>query len=204
MTDTTKIMYNTPYPEPMYTGWPSVHWNATGMPLADPVYSGIPLGDPANTCRVHWNTTGKLSWNCPTLEYHWRNLVETAPHWDATGETLTVGEVILQLSIEAMASHSNSTKPLPQLRTEYILLRTSSSTTHWKTTGATSTLGCHWNHTGWCSHPVVFQWRFSVNLHNWNTLKDHWSHKYTWMPLEPHWLMIAPTGVPVAIQCQFA
>ena len=21
--------------------------------------------------------------------------------------------------------------------------------THWKTTGATSTLGCHWNHTGW-------------------------------------------------------
>ena len=22
--------------------------------------------------------------------------------------------------------------------------------THWKTTGATSTLGCHWNYTGWC------------------------------------------------------
>ena len=22
--------------------------------------------------------------------------------------------------------------------------------THWKTTGATSTLECHWNHTGWC------------------------------------------------------
>ena len=22
--------------------------------------------------------------------------------------------------------------------------------THWKTTGATSTLGYHWNHTGWC------------------------------------------------------
>ena len=42
-----------------------------------------------------------------------------------------VGEVILQLSIEAMASHSNSTKPLPQLRTEYILLITSSSTTHY-------------------------------------------------------------------------
>ena len=36
--------------------------------------------------------------------------------------------MILQLSIEAMASHSNSTKPLPQLRTEYILLITSSST----------------------------------------------------------------------------
>ena len=48
-----------PYPEPVYTGWSNVHWNATGMPLVDPVYTGIPLGDPANTCRVHWNTTGK-------------------------------------------------------------------------------------------------------------------------------------------------
>ena len=48
-----------PYPEPVYTGWSRVHWNATGMPLVDPVYTGIPLGDPANTCRVHWNTTGK-------------------------------------------------------------------------------------------------------------------------------------------------
>ena len=48
-----------PYPEPVYTGWSSVHWNATGVPLVDPVYTGIPLGHPANTCRVHWNTTGK-------------------------------------------------------------------------------------------------------------------------------------------------
>ena len=39
--------------------WASVHWNATGMPLVDPVYIGIPLGNPANTCRVHLNTTGK-------------------------------------------------------------------------------------------------------------------------------------------------
>ena len=47
----------------------------TGMPLVDPVYTGIPLE--------------KLSWNSPTLECLWRNLVESAPHWDATGETLT-------------------------------------------------------------------------------------------------------------------
>ena len=64
-----------PYPEPVYTGWSSVHWNATGMPLVDPVYTGTPLE--------------KLSWNSPTLECHWINLVESAPHWDATGETLT-------------------------------------------------------------------------------------------------------------------
>ena len=36
------------------------------------------------------------------------------------------------------------------------------------------------------------------------TLEDHWSHKYAGMPLEPHWLVLAPSGVPVAIQFQFA
>ena len=43
----------------------------------------------------------------------------------------------------------------------------------------------HWNHTGWCYHPVVFQWQYSVNLHNWSILEDHWRHKYIGMPLEP-------------------
>ena len=33
------------------------------------------------------------------------------------------------------------------------------------------------------------------------TLEDHWSLVYTGMPLEPHWLMLAPSGVPLAIQC---
>ena len=33
------------------------------------------------------------------------------------------------------------------------------------------------------------------------TLEDHWSHKYTVMPLEPHWLMLSSSGVPVMIQC---
>ena len=65
-----------PYSEPVYTSWSSVHWNATGMSLVDPVCRGIPLGDPANTCRVQ-------------LENHWKNLVETVPHWNATEEALT-------------------------------------------------------------------------------------------------------------------
>ena len=41
--------------------------------LTGPVYTGIPL-------ECHWLT------QC-TLGYHWKNLVETAPHWNATGET---------------------------------------------------------------------------------------------------------------------
>ena len=61
-----------------------------------------------------------------------------------------------------------------------------------KVIGATSTLGCHWNHTGWCQHPVVFQWRSSVNLHNWNTGR----------PLEPqvHWDVIGTTLADVSTQ----
>ena len=58
-----------------------------------------------------------------------------------------------------------------------------------------------WNYTGWCYRLVAFQWQFGVNLHNWNTLEDRWSHKYTGMPLEPYWLMLAPSGIPVAIEC---
>ena len=34
-----------------------------------------------------------------------------------------------------------------------------------------------------------------------NTSLASSSHKYTWMQVEPHWLMLAPSGVPVAIQC---
>ena len=41
--------------------------------LAGPVYTGMPL-------ECHWLT------QC-TLGYHSKNLVETAPHWNATGET---------------------------------------------------------------------------------------------------------------------
>ena len=33
------------------------------------------------------------------------------------------------------------------------------------------------------------------------TLEDHWSHKCTGMPLQPHRLMRGPSGVPVATQC---
>ena len=72
---------------PVYTGWSSVHWNVMGMPLDGPVYAGISLGDPPNTCRVHWNRSGKTYLKLfhtgmpleklwllqPTLEHHWRD-----------------------------------------------------------------------------------------------------------------------------------
>ena len=57
----------------MYTGWSSVYWNATAMPLVDPVYSS----------NIRWFA----QWYHGV--HHWKNLIDTAPHWDATGETLT-------------------------------------------------------------------------------------------------------------------
>ena len=47
----------------------------------------MPLGDSANTCRVHWNTTGK-TWNCPTSQCHWRNSNFCCLHWNTTGGTV--------------------------------------------------------------------------------------------------------------------
>ena len=48
------------------------HWSVTGWP------------------SVHWDTTGPPSeYLQATLEHHWKNVhvVETALHWNATGET---------------------------------------------------------------------------------------------------------------------
>ena len=80
-----------------------VHLTLSQCTLAGPVYTGMPLEChwlTQCTLEYHWATQRilagytrtpleKLSWNSPILECHWRNLVESTPHWDATGETLT-------------------------------------------------------------------------------------------------------------------
>ena len=54
--------------------------------------------------------------------------------------------------------------------------------------------------TGWFCHPVVSQWHSRAHhLHIWNTLEYHRRYRCTGMPLEPHWLKLAPS-IPVAIQ----
>ena len=66
-------MSNDPYPERVYTGWSSVHWNATGW------------------LSVHWDTTGWHQWilagytGTPLV-----NVDEMVPHWNTTRETLTI------------------------------------------------------------------------------------------------------------------
>ena len=55
--------------------------------------------------------------------------------------------------------------------------------THLTATGITSTLGCYWNHTGWCYHPVVSMGNpvviCIIGTHRkttGSTLGAHWKH----------------------------
>ena len=60
----------------------------------------------------------------------------------------------------------------------------------------------HWDHTGWCYRPVVFQWQSSFNLHSWNTLDDQW--KTIENKLETHWLpTICSIQVPGTLDCHW-
>ena len=69
-----------------------------------------------------------------TLWYHWTDHtgrpLEPQVHWNATGTTLDDASIQWCSSGDPVLICINGT--------------------HWKTTGATSILGCHWNHTGWC------------------------------------------------------
>ena len=102
-----------------------------------------------------------------TLGYHWTDHTgrpqEAQVHWDAAGTTLA----------DAITHGCSSGDP--------VLICIVGI--HWKTTGATSTLGRHWNHTGaasnqWCPNgdPVLI---CTIGTH-WNTtgrpLKDHLKH----------------------------
>ena len=84
--------YNTfisPYHESVCTGWSSIHWTTTARPLVGPVYTGIPLGDPANIAGYTGTPLEKLNWNCPTLECQWRNSDYCSLHWNTTGGIIT-------------------------------------------------------------------------------------------------------------------
>ena len=134
-----------------------------------------------------------------TQGYHWTDhtgrSLEPQVHWDATGTTLA----------DASTQWCSNGDP--------VLICIIG--THWKTTGATSTLGCHWNHTGWCTQlypsgdPVLI---CIIGTHRKTTgkpLEDHWKHtgntlatnnsfssgivhwglssRHTGLPPEDHW-----------------
>ena len=70
----------------------------TGMPLVDPVYTGILLGDPANAAGYTGTPLEKRSWNCPTLECHWRNSDHWSLLWNTIGGTVTAHKYTWDLS----------------------------------------------------------------------------------------------------------
>ena len=63
----------------------------TGMPLECNWLTQCTLGYKWATQRILAGYTGtpleKLSWNCPTREYHWINFDNFSLHWNTTGKT---------------------------------------------------------------------------------------------------------------------
>ena len=68
-----------------------------------------------------------------------------------------------------------------------------------------STLGYHWTDYTWTTlADAITQWSPSGNPVLISIIEltvNHWSHKYTGMLLEPHWLILASTLRCLAIQC---
>ena len=60
--------------------WASVHWLVQRTPKSHCNTTGWP--------SIHWdNNRWHSQYLQGTLGHHWKNLVETVPHWNATGET---------------------------------------------------------------------------------------------------------------------
>ena len=207
------------YPEPVYTGLSSVHWNATGMSLVDPVNTGIPLGDLEHQWRnyssphtqahivkqssIHaslkWQAesgqvfvNSAFTWNllhlkayqlCSSnvwvLQHHFVHALDMSIHYFVyLGLQYKLNQLSSNNSRHTSCIHKGShagkwpdlvtSKPhaLSTLRYHWTdctgttladaIAQLSSSGnpvliciigTRWKTTGATSTQGCHWNHT---------------------------------------------------------
>ena len=57
--------------------------------------------------RVHWDTTGKLIWNCPTLECHWRNSDYCSLHGNTTGWTITANTRLRTYSYKQSSIHAS-------------------------------------------------------------------------------------------------
>ena len=81
----------TGYQQFFFQSYSSEHWGLSSTltlrqcTLAGPVYSGMLLGChwlSQCTLGYHWATQRILQ---GTLKHHWKNLVESAPHWNATG-----------------------------------------------------------------------------------------------------------------------
>ena len=160
-------------------------------------------------CSLHWNTTGRTI-TAPKHQTHIvnRRSIHASLKWqdDGTPSRKWTGlckfsfylkfNTLQYIPVLLVKRVSTSTSPCACLGNEQ---QHNFCTVHWNTAGQT-VLESHWLMIS-PNGLSVQSWQSSVNLHNWNTLEGHWSHKYTGMPLKPHWLMLARSGIPLAIQC---
>ena len=99
--------------------WSNVHWNATGIPLVDPKYTGIPLEIQRILARYTGTPLEKLSLNNSSLGCNWRNSKFCRLHWNTTGGTLTApthtqAEIVKQSSIHVSFKWQDSGTPINQ------------------------------------------------------------------------------------------
>ena len=169
------------------------------------------------TLGYHWATrrilawyTGtpleKRSWNNPTLECHWRNLVENAPHWDATGETLCKLSLYLEFTAlqwipALLLTHMNTSTSLCaclwyEHHYSFVYLGLQVKWNQLSSNNSHHTSCMHKGlHAGEWTDPMTFK-PDSVN-----TLGDHWTD-HPGRPLEPqvHWDATGTTLADASIQ----
>ena len=152
------------------------------MPLIDPVYIGIPLGHSANTCRVHWNTTGKtlglqVKWNqFSSNNYHHTNCIHKGSHAGKWPDLMT--------------SKPDSVSTLGYHWTDYTGTTLADASNQWCPSGdpvLICIIGTHWKTTG---KPLEAHWLLTFFL-QWHS-SVHWglSSRHTGLPLEDHWLRV--------------
>ena len=147
------------------------------------MYTGIPLGELATTCRVHWNTTRKKTYLKPShTGMPLENLWLLQPTRENACQLRSSNVWILQHHLwmpwmwaplwflcvwgccsSNKISLAQTTLTVPVVYIRVCMLR--SDLPYWP---RNQTLSVHWDTTGQTT-------------------------------LEPHWLMVSPSGLPVAI-----
>ena len=135
-------------------GTPVIKW--TGLYIFS-LYLGayIPAMDASYALKTHVSTSTLLC-ACPWYEHHYSFIVYLGLQvkWNQFGSNNSHHTSCIHKGSHAGKWPDQMTTTPADASTQWcssgdpVLICIIG--THRKTTGATSTLGCHWNHTGWC------------------------------------------------------
>ena len=160
----------------------------TGMPLVDPVYTGILLGDPANVAGYTGTPLEKRSWNCPTLECHWRNSDHGSLLWNTTGGTVTAHKHTWDLSSKWIGLCKFS------FNLEFTALQWISVLLFKRVSTSTSLYIClgYEHHYSFCVYGLQFKWN---QLNSTNSRHTSCMHKGLYAEKWPDLVTLKPDSV---------